>query len=203
MQYTGLDCITGYIVEYGGFDHFSLEHDINQDGDTDDTDEVNFSDHNFCMARATIEADKYVGPVDLNSDGDFADEGETEDFLKLDTSAEDYPSAITGDTSSSMSDSDTSDDYPGWNLNTGVLTLVHSEKPANWVSTSNYAADAFVWFNNRVWKNISGGTITGGTSLNLGQTPTIFNPQVWNCTKVMSQMLLVRTLMYGNKLLNL
>ena len=176
---TGLDCITGYIVEYGGFDHFSLEHDINQDGDTDDTDEVNFSDHNFCMARATIEADKYVGPVDLNSDGDFADEGETEDFLKLDTSAEDYPSAITGDTSSSMSDSDTSDDYPGWNLNTGVLTLVHSEKPTNWVSTSNYAADAFVWFNNRVWKNISGGTINGGTSLNLGQTPTIFNPQVW------------------------
>ena len=30
----GLDCITGYVVEYGGFDHFSLEHDINQDGDT-------------------------------------------------------------------------------------------------------------------------------------------------------------------------
>ena len=33
----GLDCITGYVVEYGGFDHFKLDHDINQDGDTDDT----------------------------------------------------------------------------------------------------------------------------------------------------------------------
>jgi hypothetical protein len=36
----GLDCITGYVVEYGGFDHFSLVHDINQDGDGDDTDEI-------------------------------------------------------------------------------------------------------------------------------------------------------------------
>ena len=69
----GLDCITGYIVEYGGFDHFSLEHDINQDGDTDDTDEVDYSDHNFCVARATIEADKYVTPVDGNTDGDLND----------------------------------------------------------------------------------------------------------------------------------
>ena len=34
-----LDC-TGYVVEYGGFDHFSLEHERNQDGDTSDTDEL-------------------------------------------------------------------------------------------------------------------------------------------------------------------
>ena len=36
----------------------------------------------------------------MNSDGDFLDAGETEDFLKLDTEAEDYPSSITADTSS-------------------------------------------------------------------------------------------------------
>ena len=172
----GLDCITGYVVEYGGFDHFKLDHDINQDGDTDDTiagiQEVDFSDHNFCVARATIEKDTYVPPKDLNNDGDTLDDFEREDFLKLDTSAEDYPSAITGEGSQSV-------DYPGWNADTGVLTLVHSGKPADWSSTSNYNADAFVWFNNRVWKNTSGATITGGLTLNLQETPTIFNPQVW------------------------
>ena len=121
----GLDCITGYVVEYGGFDHFSLEHDINQDGDTDDADEVDFSDHNFCVARATIEADKYVAPIDGNNDGDLLDlDADTnpdviEDYLKLDTTAEDYPSAIVGDTSSSSVDHDTTDDYPGWNAYTG------------------------------------------------------------------------------------
>ena len=173
---SGLDCITGYVVEYGGFDHFKLDHDINQDGDTDDTiagvQEVDFSDHNFCVARATIEKDTYVPPKDLNNDGDTLDDFEREDFLKLDTSAEDYPSAITGEGSQSV-------DYPGWNADTGVLTLVHSGKPADWSSTSNYNADAFVWFNNRVWKNTSGATITGGLTLNLQETPTIFNPQVW------------------------
>ena len=181
----GLDCITGYIVEYGGFDHFSLEHDINQDGDTDDTDEVDYSDHNFCVARATIEADKYVTPVDGNTDGDLNDvDADTnpdilEDYLKLDTTAEDYPSAITGDTSSSAVDHNTSDDYPGWNAYTGVLTMVHSGKPANWSAATTYSADAFVWFNNRVWKNTSGGSIAGGASLDISQTPTIYNPQVW------------------------
>ncbi|WP_440931171.1 LamG-like jellyroll fold domain-containing protein [Candidatus Pelagibacter sp.] len=173
---SGLDCITGYVVEYGGFDHFKLDHDINQDGDTDDTiagvQEVDFSDHNFCVARATIEKDTYVPPKDLNNDGDTLDDFEREDFLKLDTSAEDYPSAITGE-------GDQSVDYPGWNADTGVLTLVHSGKPADWSSTTNYNANTFVWFNNRVWKNTSGATITGGLSLNLQETPTIFNPQVW------------------------
>ena len=76
----GLDCITGYIVEYGGFDHFKLDHDINQDGDTNDTiagvAEVDYSDHNFCVARATIEKDTYVAPRDLNSDCDTNDEFE-------------------------------------------------------------------------------------------------------------------------------
>ncbi|MDC0416302.1 hypothetical protein OAM12_03470 [Candidatus Pelagibacter sp.] len=181
----GLDCITGYIVEYGGFDHFSLEHDINQDGDTDDADEIDISDHNFCVARATIEADTYVAPIDGNNDGDLNDvDAETnpdilEDYLKLDTTAEDYPSTITGDTSSSAVDHNTSDDYPGWNAYTGVLTMVHSGKPADWSAATTYSANDFVWFNNRVWKNTSGGTITGGSSLDISQTPTIYNPQVW------------------------
>ena len=180
----GLDCITGYVVEYGGFDHFSLEHDINQDGDTSDPDELSFSDHNFCVARATIEADTYVAPVDGNNDGDLLDlDAATnpdviEDYLKIDTSAEDYPSSITGDTSSSSVDHDTNDDYPGWNAYTGVLTLVHEDKPDDWNPTSTYANNAFVWFNNRVWKNTSGNAISSAT-LNLSQTPTIYNPQVW------------------------
>ena len=169
----GLDCITGYIVEYGGFDYFRLNHD-----DADDDKDVD-NDTKFCVARATIEKDKYVGPVDLNSDGDFKDDNETEDFLKLDTEAEDYPSSITADTSSSESDSDTDDDYPGWNYYTGVLTLVHSEKPAEWNPASTYANGSFVWYNNRVWRNIKGSGIIGGTGLRSGETPTIYNPTVW------------------------
>ena len=181
----GLDCITGYVVEYGGFDHFSLVHDINQDGDGDDTDEIDISDHNFCVARATIEADTYVTPIDGNNDGDLLDiDADStpdiiEDYLKLDTTAEDYPSTITGDTSSSSVDHDTTDDYPGWNAYTGVLTMVHSGKPDDWDSTATYSSNDFVWFNNRVWKNTSGGTITGGSSLDLTQTPTIYNPHNW------------------------
>jgi len=174
----GLDCITGYVVEYGGFDHFSLEHDINQDGDTNDADEVDYSNNNFCVARATIEKDKYVAPTDLNSDGDFADDYEMEDILKYNTTAEDAPSTITAD-NTSASDNDTSDDWLGWNANIGVLTLVHSGKPANWNPATTYAANSFVWYNNRVWKNTSGSSITGGATLNISQTPTIFNPQIW------------------------
>jgi len=174
----GLDCITGYVVEYGGFDHFNLEHDINQDGDTNDANEVNYTDNKFCVARATIEKDKYVAPTDLNSDGDFADDFEMEDILKYDTTAEDAPSTITAD-NTSVSDNDTTDDWLGWNANTGVLTLVHSAKPANWNPATTYAADSFVWYNNRVWKNTSGSSITGGATLNISQTPTIFNPQIW------------------------
>ena len=180
----GLDCITGYVVEYGGYDHFSLEHDINQDGDTDDTDEVNYSDTNFCMARVTIEADTYVAAIDGNNDGDLNDldlddnPDVYEDILQIDTSAEDYPSAITAD-NTSASDNNTSDDYLGWNAYTGVLTLVHSGKPDNWSPATSYNANDFVWYNNRVWKNTSGSTITGGSSLDISETPTNFNPQVW------------------------
>ena len=174
----GLDCITGYVVEYGGFDHFNLQHDINQDGDTDDSNEVNYDNTNVCVARVTIEKDKYVVPVDLNSDGDFADDFEMEDILKYDDSAEDAPSTISADETSG-SDNDTTDDWPGWDANIGVLTLVHDNKPDDWSAATTYAANAFVWYNNRVWKNTSGASITGDTSLDISETPTIFNPQVW------------------------
>ena len=119
------------------FDYFRLDHDpAGEENDVDD-------ETKFCVARATIVKDKYVGPTDLNSDGDFDDENETEDYLKYITTAEDAPSTISGDTSSE-SDSNTSDDYPGWNLNTGVLTLVHSEKPSDWDPSSNYSDGDFV-----------------------------------------------------------
>ena len=39
--------------------------------------------HNFCVARATIEKDKYVAPIDLNSDGDFADDYENGRHIKI------------------------------------------------------------------------------------------------------------------------
>ena len=188
----GLDCITGYIVEYGGFDDFSLQHDVDQDGTIEAADgDVDFSGHNFCVARATIEADKYVSPIDGNNDGDLLDlDADTnpdviEDYLKLDTTAEDYPSTIVGDTSSSSVDHDTTDDYPGWNAYTGVLTLVHTDLTgasptvARWNPLNNYPNNSFVWFNNRIWKNTSGGTISGGSSLNMSQTPTTYNPDNW------------------------
>ena len=167
----GLDCITGYVVEYGGFDYFRLNHD-DPDDENDDVD----SDTKFCVARATIEKDKYVGPSDLNSDGDYDDDNETEDFLKYVTTSEDAPSTISADTSSD-SDSDTSDDWPGWNLETGVLTLVHDDKPSDWDPASNYSEDDFVWYNNRVWQAEE--DITGGSSLDISKTPTIYNPEVW------------------------
>ena len=202
---SGLDCITGYVVEYGGFDHFNLEYDINQDGDTNDSitrtstttpnpaplQEQDNSDFKFCVARATIEADTYVAPIDGNTDGDLLDlDADTnpdviEDYLKLDTTAEDYPSTIVGDTSSSSVDHDTTDDYPGWNAYTGVLTLVHTDLTgatptvARWNPNNNYTSNSFVWFNNRIWKNTSGGTITGGFFLNMSQTPTTYNPDNW------------------------
>ena len=61
-----------------------------------------------------------------------------EDYLKIDTVLEDYPSAIT-ETSSSSVDHDTTDDYPGWNAHRS-LTMVHSGKPNDWSSTSTYSA---------------------------------------------------------------
>ena len=58
------------------------------------------------MARVTIEADTYVAAIDGNNDGDLNDldlddnPDVYEDILQIDTSAEDYPSAITADNTS-------------------------------------------------------------------------------------------------------
>ena len=164
---TGLDCITGYVVEYGGFDSLRLRYNHNptEDNDFTDDDDVDLENAKVCIARATIEKDTYVAG---------------EDFLTYDDEAEDAPSDISADTSATV-DADTTDDdsYDGWNENTGVLTLVHDDKPADWGTDNNYTNGSFVWYNNRVWKNISGGTITGGASLEISQTPTLYNPEVW------------------------
>lgn len=159
-----LDCITGYVVEYGGFDSFRLDNDV-----ADSKQDV-LTTTKFCVARATIEQDKYV---------------EGQDFLRYDTTAEDAPSDISADTSSesdSLLDENSElagvqNTNPGWYEPTGVLTLVHDEKPADWNPNTTYAANAFVWYNNRVWQAQK--AITGGVSLRAGDTPTITNPSAW------------------------
>ncbi|MGY9059113.1 MAG: hypothetical protein ACKVHI_04970, partial [Candidatus Puniceispirillales bacterium] len=59
---------------------------------------------------------------------------------------------------------DLTDDYPGWDVDNGVLTLFHSGKPVKWNPNTSYVNDSFTWFNNRVWKNTSGSSITGGAT---------------------------------------
>ena len=104
--------------------------------------------------------------------------------------SEDAPSDFSADTSSA-SDSDTSDDYDGWNVNTGVLTLVHDDKPADWNPNTNYSANAFVWYNNRVWKNESGAQITGGTGLKVAKHQLFIILMFGNFTQEMRMTLLV------------
>ena len=180
-----LDCITGYVVEYGGFDSFRLNHD-----DANDKKDVN-DNTKFCVARATIEKDKYVS---------------AEDVLKYNTQAEDYESTIVP-ASTTTDDSNTSDEWPGWNQNTGVLTLEHSSKPTAWSPTSNYSTGNFVWYNNRVWKALK--NITGGSSLTPGNTPTIYNISAWElysgnetdapCAAVSTWMNAFESIQYFNK----
>ena len=160
----GLDCITGYVVEYGGFDSFRLDHDENEDGDKEDLKDLSDSTKT-CVARATIEKDKYVSE---------------EDYLKYDNIAEDgSPDVDLTAASVTPFDSDLSDDYPGWDVDNGVLTLFHVGKPIKWDPNTSYNDGSFTWFNNRVWKNISGSIITGGAGLKISETPTIYNPYVW------------------------
>ena len=86
-------------------------------------------DTKICFARATIRKAEYV---------------KNEDYLKYDTSFDDAPTGIVADTSSendTQLDEDTEQDgnqntYPGWNHNTGVLTLVHSNLKGDNSSTS-------------------------------------------------------------------
>ncbi len=136
---SGLDSITGYVVEYGGFDYIRLDNDDNGDGDTDDLKELS-EDTKICVARATIEKDKYV------SEEDYLKYFNTDDEI-LDGS----PNVLGAGT---PFDTDLTDDYPGWDVANGVLTLFHSEKPTDWNPNTNYVNDSFTWFNNRVWKNI-------------------------------------------------
>ena len=159
----GTDCITGYVVEYGGFDSFRLDHDDNGDGDKDDLKDLS-EDTKICVARATIEKDKYVSE---------------EDYLKYDNTSDEILDGSANVSGAESFDTDLTDDYPGWDVTNGVLTLFHSDKPADWNPNTSYVNDSFTWFNNRVWKNISGSTITGGASLAISETPTIYNPSVW------------------------
>ena len=155
----GLDCITGYVVEYGGFDSFKLDHDENRDGNKDDPKDLSV-ETKTCVARATVEKDKYVYE---------------EDYLKYATDAED---ASVNVIPAASFDTNSSDDYPGWDVDNGVLTLFHKAKPPEWDPINNYSENDFTWFNNRVWKNISGNDIIGG-GIQINQTPTIYNPNVW------------------------
>lgn len=166
----GLDCITGYVVEYGGFDYFRLDH--NPAGTVDDV----TSSTKVCYARATIQEDTYV---------------EGEDFLRYDTTADDAPSTIVADTSTA-SDSDLDEDggvntNPGWDEPNGVLTLIHTDIGTAsdstvkiWSHNTTYANNQFVWFNNRVWQNVSGGNLNTSTATRpLQTTPTPSNPDKW------------------------
>ena len=159
----GLDCITGYVVEYGGFDSFKLDHDENGDDDEEDAKDLS-ENTKTCVARATIEKDKYVSE---------------EDYLKYDNTSDTILDGSTDVSGAEPFDSDLSDDYPGWDVDNGVLTLFHSEKPADWNPNTSYSNNSFTWFNSRVWKNISGSSITGGSSLAISETPTIYNPNTW------------------------
>ena len=159
----GLDCITGYVVEYGGFDSFKLDHDENGDDDEEDAKDLS-ENTKTCVARATIEKDKYVSE---------------EDYLKYDNTSDTILDGSTDVSGAEPFDSDLSDDYPGWDVDNGVLTLFHSEKPTDWNPNTSYSNNSFTWFNSRVWKNISGSSITGGSSLAISETPTIYNPNTW------------------------
>jgi hypothetical protein len=163
----GLDCITGYVVEYGGYDSFKLEHDENEDGDKEDLKDLS-EGTKTCVARATIEKDKYV------SEEDYLKYDNTDDAI-LDGS----PDVDLTAASVTPFDTDLTDDYPGWDVDNGVLTLFHVGKPLKWNPDTSYDDGSFTWFNNRVWKNISGRTITGGVGLKISETPTIYNPYVW------------------------
>ena len=159
----GRDCITGYVVEYGGFDSFKLDHD--EDGDEIKDGPKDLSENTkTCIARATIEKDKYVSE---------------EDYLKYDTEAEDA-NALVVPASVAPFDTDTSDEYPGWDVENGVLTLFHNDKPTSWTGNQwykIYQPNEKIWFNNRAWKNISGSTIR---AFQFDKAPTIYNPHVWH-----------------------
>ena len=144
-----LDAISGYIVEYGGWDYTDIDYDQDNDGNVDPGDIQETT--KICYARATIRKAEYV---------------KNEDYLKYDTTFDDAPTGIIADTSSTNDsqldeDSETAGNqntYPGWNHNTGVLTLIHSDLTGSnptvpaWSGSTSYSANDYVWFNNRVWR---------------------------------------------------
>ena len=175
-----LDAISGYIVEYGGWDYTDVNYseDLDGDGNTTDPHETLDEDTKICYARATIRKAEYV---------------KNEDYLKYDTGFDDAPSGIAADTSTandSQLDEDSETDgnqntYPGWNHNTGVLTLIHSDLVGStptlpkWSGSTSYSNGDFVWFNNRVWKALKS---ISSSSTNQDETPSLYNTILYDST---------------------
>ena len=169
-----LDAISGYIVEYGGWDYTDIDLDLNNDGDTNDANEID-EDTKICYARATIRKAEYV---------------KDEDYLFYDTTFDDAPTGIVADTSSandSQLDEDSETDgnqntHPGWNHNTGVLTLIHTDLTGSsptvpaWSGSTSYSTGDYVWFNNRVWQALSS---ISSSNTNTDQVPTLYNTAAW------------------------
>ena len=169
-----LDAISGYIVEYGGWDYTDVSYDQDNDGTVDEGDIQETT--KICYARATIRKAEYV---------------KNEDYLKYDTTFDDAPTGIIADTSAANDsqldeDSETAGNqniYPGWNHNTGVLTLIHTDLTGSsptvpaWSGTSTYSSGDFVWFNNRVWEAQT--SITSSSS-DQDQVPTLDNTSAWS-----------------------
>ena len=167
------DAISGYIVEYGGWDYTDVNYDQDNDGTVDQGDIQEST--KICYARATIRKAEYV---------------KNEDYLKYDTTFDDAPTGIVADTSSANDsqldeDSETAGNqntYPGWNHNTGVLTLIHSDLTGSnptvpaWSGSTSYSVNDYVWFNNRVWRaRVS----ISGSSSDQTQVPTLDNSAAW------------------------
>ena len=47
----GLDAISGYVVEYGGWDYTDIDLDLNNDGDTNDANEID-EDTKICYCKS-------------------------------------------------------------------------------------------------------------------------------------------------------
>ena len=172
-----LDAISGYIVEYGGWDYTNVNLDLNNDGDTTDNNEIDQTTK-ICYARATIRKAEYV---------------KNEDYLFYDTTFDDASDGIEADTSTD-SDSQLDEDpdtagnqntYPGWNHYTGVLTLIDTDLTGSsptvpkWSGSSSYSSGDFVWYNNRVWKALVG---ISNSSTNIDQTPSLYNTILYDTT---------------------
>ena len=72
--------------------------------------------------------------------------------------------------------------HPGWNHNTGVLTLIHTDLTGSsptvpaWSGSTSYSTGDYVWFNNRVWQALSS---ISSSNTNTDQVPTLYNTAAW------------------------